>query len=157
MFFCFAGIRWFVFNLETPQKLSHFLSNKDKISNLSKSNVVYEVTCPGCWESYIGLTERCLQKRLSERNNNKSAIGQHFHSCKYGQHIISLDRACDDNMTPTKTSTFISNLICDNVKIPHNANSSASNFLLLVEALHIKCLSPSLNSGLKACKELMFS
>lgn len=38
------------------KKQSYFLSNKDKIPNLSKSNVVYEVLWPGCCESYIGQT-----------------------------------------------------------------------------------------------------
>ena len=64
------------------KKFSYFLSNKDKIPNLSKSNVVYEVKCPGCSATYIGKTERCLQLRLSEHiNPTKSAIGQHFHNC----------------------------------------------------------------------------
>ena len=137
------------------KKLSYFLSNKDKIPKLSKSKVVYEVTCPGCCETYIGQTERCVQKRLSEHNKpDKSALGNTLTTAEYVQHIISLHHACDDNITLTDTSTFIYNLICDNVKILHNANSNTSNFLLFLEALYIKFLSPSLNSGLKASKEL---
>ena len=94
------------------KKLSYFLSNKDKIPKLSKSKVVYEVACSGCCENYIGQTERCLQKRLSEHNKpDKSAIGQHFNNCEYVQHIISLHHTCDDNITLTDTSTFLSNLI----------------------------------------------
>ena len=30
------------------KKLSYFVSNKDKLPPLSCSNVVFEVTCPGC-------------------------------------------------------------------------------------------------------------
>ena len=48
------------------KKFSYFLSNKDKIPNLSKSSVVYEVTCPGCSATYIGKTERRLQTRLAD-------------------------------------------------------------------------------------------
>ena len=115
------------------KKLSYFLSNKDKILKLSKSKVVYEVTCPGCCKTYIGQTKRCLQKRFSEHNKpDKSAIGQHFNNCEYVQHIISLHHACDDNITLTDTSTFIYNLICDNVKILHNANTNTSNFHLFL-------------------------
>ena len=79
---------------------------------------------------------------------------------EYVQHIISLHHAniTLDNIynsyTLTDTSTFISNLICDNVKILHNADSSTSNFLIFLEAPCIKFLSPSLDSGLKASKEL---
>ena len=51
------------------KKFSYFLSNKDKIPNLSKSNAVYEVKSPGCSATCIGKTERCLQSRLSERIN----------------------------------------------------------------------------------------
>ena len=43
-----------------PKKFSYFLSNKDKILNLSKSNEVYEMKCPGCSATYIGKTEKCL-------------------------------------------------------------------------------------------------
>ncbi len=30
------------------KNVSYFASNKDKIPNLSRSNVVYQFTCPGC-------------------------------------------------------------------------------------------------------------
>ena len=46
------------------KKLSHFVSNKDKLPALSRSNVVYEVACPGCGKTYIGMTQRCLSVRL---------------------------------------------------------------------------------------------
>ena len=48
----------------------------------------------------------------------------------------------------------VSTLIYDDVKILHNANSNTSNFLLFLEALYIKFLSPSLNSCLKPAKSL---
>lgn len=143
------------------KKFSYFLSNKDKIPNLSKCCVVYEVTCPGCSETYIGKTERCLMTRLSEHTNPaKSAVGQHFHNCENLQHIVSLHFAFDrlyNNLTLTDldVSTFISNLVINNSRILHTTNSrTSSNFLLLLEALYIKYHSPSLNSGLKASKEL---
>ena len=101
---------------------SYFLSNKDKIPNLSKSNVVYEVTCPGCSATYIGKTERRLQTRLAEYTNpTKSAIGQHFHNCEHVQYIVNLHFAFDklNNLidVDNNVSTFISNLIIDNSRI----------------------------------------
>jgi hypothetical protein len=73
------------------KKFSYFLSNKDKIPNLAKSNVVYEVTCLGCSATYIRKTERRLRTRLAEYTNpTKSAIGQHFHNCEHVQYIVNL-------------------------------------------------------------------
>ena len=39
---------------------------KDKMNKLSKSNVVYQSSCPGCESSYIGKTERTLLERTKE-------------------------------------------------------------------------------------------
>ena len=140
------------------QKFSYFLSNKGKIPNLSKSNVVYEVKCPGCSATYIGKTERCLQSRLSKHiNPAKSAIGQHFHNCQHVQYIANPHFAFDKLYNPideyNNISAFISNLI-DNSRILHTTNSRTPNFLSLLEAICIKYHSPSLNTGLKATKEL---
>ena len=70
------------------KKFSYFLSNKDKIPNLSKSNVVYEVKCPGCSATYIGKTERFLQSRLSE-HINPTASHSSWEIC-LSMHQISL-------------------------------------------------------------------
>jgi hypothetical protein len=73
-------------------------------------------------------------------------------------HIVNLHFAFDKLNNPTdadnNVSTFISNLIIDNSRILHTINSRTSNFLLVLEALYIKYHSPSLNTGLKASKEL---
>ena len=37
--------------------MSFFTNMKDKLNKLSKSNVVYPFSCPGCESSYIGKTE----------------------------------------------------------------------------------------------------
>jgi hypothetical protein len=135
----------------TTKSFFYFLSNKDKIPNLSKSNVVYEVTCLGCSATYIRKTERRLRTRLAEYTNpTKSAIGQHFHNCKHVQYIVNLHFAFDKLNNPTdadnNVSTFISNLIIDNSRILHTIYSRTSNFLLLLEALYIKYHSPSLKT-----------
>ena len=108
---------------------------------------------------YIGKTERCSQSRLFEHINlTKSAIGQHFHNCQHVQYIGNLHFAFDKLYNSTdeynNISAFISNLIIDNPRILHTTNSRTPNFLLLLEAIYIKYHSPSLNTGLKASKEL---
>ena len=70
-----------VFYRETydTKRISFFVSNKDKLSPLSRirSNIVYEASCPGCGKSYIDMTKRCLSVRLNEQATqvNDSAIG----------------------------------------------------------------------------------
>ena len=53
-----------IYTIYDTKKLSYFVSNKDKLPPLSCSNVVYEVACPGCGKTYIGMTQRCLSVRL---------------------------------------------------------------------------------------------
>ena len=57
-------------------------------------------------------------------------------------------------VSPNRTFIWFVVFGCEGVKILRNANSNTSNFLLFLEALYIKFLSPSLNSDLKASKEL---
>jgi hypothetical protein len=66
------------------KKLSYFVSNKDKLPPLSRSNLIYEVACPGCGKTYIGMKQRCLSVRLKEHATrlSSSAVGQHFSECE---------------------------------------------------------------------------
>ena len=60
--------------------MSYFISNKDEIADLCRSNAVYEITCPGYDKTYTGKTDHCLQKRLLEHATqpSSSAVAQHF-------------------------------------------------------------------------------
>jgi predicted RNA-binding Zn-ribbon protein involved in translation (DUF1610 family) len=71
------------------KKLSYFVSNKDELPPLSRSNLVYEVACPGCGKTYIGMTQRCLSVRLKEHATrlSSSAVGQHFSECEHAQFL----------------------------------------------------------------------
>ena len=66
------------------KKRSYFVSKKDKLPPLSRSNVVYEVACPGCGKTYIGMTQRCLSICLKEHATrlSSSAVGEHFSECE---------------------------------------------------------------------------
>ena len=48
------------------KKLSMFCTTKDSISAEQKSNVIYEITCPSCFQKYVGKTNRNLITRLDE-------------------------------------------------------------------------------------------
>ena len=74
------------------KRISFFVSNKDKLPPLSRNNLVYQVSCPGCGKSYIGMTKRCLSVRLKEHATqvNNSPIGKHFSDCERAQHLANL-------------------------------------------------------------------
>ena len=43
-----------------------FFNTKDSISVEQKSNVIYKITRPGCFQKYVGKTDRILITRLDE-------------------------------------------------------------------------------------------
>ena len=47
-------------------KLSMFYNTKDNISREQKYNVIYRITCPGCFQKYVGKTDRNLITRLDK-------------------------------------------------------------------------------------------
>ena len=46
-------------------KVSTFCNTKDSISAEQKSNVIYRITCPGCFQKYVGKTDRNFTTRLN--------------------------------------------------------------------------------------------
>ena len=72
------------------KKLSIFCPTKDKISKQQKSNVIYKLTCPGCGNSYIGKTDRCLITRLIEHGSrNDQPMLLHLINCHAFNDYIS--------------------------------------------------------------------
>ena len=141
------------------KKLSYFVSNKNKLPPLSRSNVVYEVACPGCGKTYIGMTQRCLSVRLKEHATRLSscAVGEHFSVCEHAQYLASLQNQFtlfNDLPLPSDNLSPIENLVLNNYKILHSTESNNYNILTFLEALLIKHNKPFLNTGLKASKEL---
>ena len=80
------------------KKVSYFLPKKDKIPNSLRSNIaVYEFTCPGCNNSYIGETERNLSTRLSEHSDPpKSSIYKHLSECEHANFILNFNLNLND-------------------------------------------------------------
>ena len=143
------------------KKVSYFLSNKGKIQDVSRNNVICEITCPGCNRRYIGKTERCLDKRLLEHSSDfqNSTVAQHFSNCDQVNYLTNLSDLFDNlnDMPPpplTNTSLTYKNLITDNFRILHCCKNKNPNIILPLEALFIRFNRPELNNGLKASKEL---
>ena len=79
------------------KKVSYFLPKKDKIPDLSRSNLVYQFTWPGSSKAYIGKTERNLATRLSEHSDPlKSAISKHLTDCEHANFILDLNNLHDN-------------------------------------------------------------
>ena len=142
-------------------QLKNFTSTKDKVPTLSKSNVVYEIVCPGCGANYIGKTERTVNERTKEHatSDDESAVRDHIRNCCHFHHIHNIlsmsDHLFDDhlNIDPQPSfRQFSIQSIQDAVKILDNDQNW--NRLLYKEALYIERNNPVLNRGLKASRQL---
>ena len=136
-------------------KMSFFTNTKDKTPSLSQSSVVYKFTCPGCSCNYIGKVERTLHERTekhaypNKKSNEQSAIYEDLSTCPHFSHIVDLFNGNNHDVNCNK---FDINEIRSNTIVLDKADNW--NELLFKEALQIKSHKPSLNTGLRAPKEL---
>ncbi len=132
-------------------KIAMFCSNKDPIQKLMKANVVYRFSCPGCFKSYVGKTDRNLVTRLTEHANGKdSAISFHLkNKCPAYSDMTSLFSILNSDFNPKQ---YLYNTIIDNTSILDRESNWLR--LLYLESYYIKLLKPSLNTGARASKEL---
>jgi len=143
-------------------QIRNFTSTKDKVPVLSKSNVVYKIECPGCGADYIGKTDRTINERTKEHatSDKESPMRSHLQSCAHFQHMHEIltisDNLFDDNITENKVEPsfqkFATEAIQRGVKVLDN--DSNWNQLLYKEALWIERNHPTLNTGLKASRQL---
>ena len=128
-----------------------FCSNKDRLPQNEKANVVYLFSCPGCSKKYIGKTERNLTTRLDEhtRGNSDSAIHQHLTSWSHYDELLDLYKLFYGDIDIFKH--FI-NTILDNTIILDSHTHWLK--LLFLEPYYIKLYNPSLNTGVRASGEL---
>ena len=103
----------------TTRKLKTALpSLKSPIPKMLLSNVVYQITCPGCQSSYVGQTTRHLTTRIQEHARPASHVGSHLSNC---------------SQTMQDAEINVSDRTNSNIK------------LLTLEALHISRRAPSIN------------
>jgi len=65
------GLRYHIISLKISlNKLEGIIkAQKDRLSNYSKKNVVYKISCNDCDGTYVGQTKRKLNTRILEHRN----------------------------------------------------------------------------------------
>ena len=101
-------------------KLSMFCNTKDSISAEQKSNVIYGITCPACFQKYVGKTDRNLITRLDEHGTKvDQPIYQHLCNCSAFNDQIMLSTLPDavTDTTIVSKELHLHNAVINNVKI----------------------------------------
>ena len=133
-----------------------FCNTKDSVSAEQKSNVIYRITCPGCFQKYVGKTDQNLITRLDEHGTRvDQPMHQHISNCStFNDHVIlfTLPDAATDTTIVSK-ELHLHNTVINNVKVL-DKNDKWGRQLQFLEAYYIKKLAPEINFGLKASKEL---
>ena len=115
-------------------KISYFIFNKDRIPDLSRTNLVYEISCPGCNQRYIGKTERCLAERLCDQSSNfaNCAVANHFVNCRHVNNLINLNNLNDhlNDFSSCKAAAIFKSLNDNNCKILYSCSFLAHNHYL---------------------------
>ena len=135
-----------------PNELGKMFPFKDNINEKGKlSNVVYQIECETCNQTYIGKTERTLQLRIAEHNtkqkgkeNLKSAIQVHKKSFPDHQidanNIKILDRA-DNNFKLMLKGMLHINIKKPELNVQHaavyNANKNEEMFKMQLNTIII--------------------
>lgn len=143
--------------LYQTKKVAMFCPTKDRILTKQKANVIYELKCPGCGEIYIGKTDRNIVFRLREHGlRYDQPMNMHLSNCPSFRELINLftlpNIFIENGQLDLDIKGHILNAVFDNFRIVDNNNSWSQ--LCFLEAFYIKQLSPTINKGLKASKEL---
>lgn len=80
------------FYVKTRSSVQSFFRIKDPINRFMRSNVVYQVPCQDCDETYIGKTERQMVRRLMEHGAPKQLLDNEVvHNTQYRNINITND------------------------------------------------------------------
>ena len=102
-----------------------FTNIKDNLNILSKLNVIYHYSCPGCESSYIGKTERTLFERTKEHvTRTDSTIKGHFDNCSNVEHLFSINNLM---LSDVNTHEFTLNVVRQNTRIINHITISKRN------------------------------
>ena len=137
------------------KKLAMFCSSKDQIQFRQKANVIYRITCPGCFNKYIGKTDQNIITRIDEHGTKPDQpMYQHLTNCAGFEEYLRFYALPDMDTANTIVSKdlHMHNAVIDNTEIIDYNDKWAQ--LQYLEAYYIKTMSPEINVGLKASKEL---
>ena len=139
-------------------KISYLCNEKDAIPLGQKNNVIYEIKCPACAKTYIGKTNCCVEKRMTEHAlKADQPFNIHLQNCDNFNYFVSTMNLPDINLKNKnknkiiKPSEHMLEAILPNYKILNIVKNSF--FLKLYETYYIKKLKPEINDGLKNCIE----
>ena len=105
----------------TLRKLKTMLpSLKPPVEKMLKSGLVYRITCPRCQACYVGETSRHLQVRITEHVQRNGPMKKHLEDCR--------STISEENVDILQTS------------------ARGENYLLTLEALHIREQKPKINT-----------
>ena len=105
----------------TLRKLKTMLpSLKPPVEKMLKSGLVYRITCPRCEACYVGETSRHLQVRITEHVQRVGPMKKHLAECR--------STIQEENVDILQTS------------------SRGEEYLLTLEALHIREQKPKINT-----------
>ena len=128
-------------------KLLMFFNTKDSISAEQKSNVIYRITFPGCFQKYVGKTYWNLITRLDEhgRKVDQPMYGHLINFSAFNDHIMlfTLPDAATDTTIVSK-ELHLHNAVINNVKIlDKTLNGVNINFLkhIILRNWHLKLIS----------------
>ena len=132
-------------------KIQLFTKVKDKLKKLSKSNVVFQLSCPSCEQSYIGKTNQTLAYMKKENVTRAySSITWNFDNCSNVKHLFSNNNFI---LNDVNTNEFRLNLVLQNTRMIDQSNNW--NVLLFKEAYRINEKCPILDNGVKASRKII--
>ena len=121
---CFNENAKFIKRYKTSSKM--FCSYKDHIQFQQKANVIYIITCPGCYNKYIGKIDRHIITRLDEQGTKPDQpMYQHLTNCGQFAEYLKFYALPDIDAINTIVSKelHLHNAVTENTKvIDHNNN-----------------------------------
>ena len=91
----------------TTCKLRQSVSQlKSPIAKLSRSSLIYQITCSGCNALYVGQTGRHLITRLQEHGRKGTPVAQHFTDCQVPTSTILSSSKILDSTSRSKLTTL---------------------------------------------------
>ena len=120
-------------------KLGMFCSNKDHIPFQQKANIVYRITCPGCYNKYIGKTGRNIITRMDEHGTKPDhPMYQHLTNCAWFAEYLKFYALPDIDVVNTMLNKdmHLHNAVTVNTKIIDRNDNWAH--LQYLEAYYIK-------------------